>query len=361
MDRKRPDLDTVCGDVCGIQAQVMAAAQIAFWARMHTLSAAVLHAALFERRILIKTSSMRRTLHILPSADFWIYINALKKSRVGALRRIMSKFGITQKDYDELNRAIVEALAAGPLTQRELTKQILPRVNKNVKAWMEKAWSAFKAALAEGLICYGPNRGSEVSFVRVAQWLPEHLLPQHRSLKKREVAETEAQQILYRRYLSAYGPATLQDFSKWSGISMQEARAAWETLKEELMEIDIEDQKGWILRKDYSAVADCHVERESVRLLPSFDPFLLAHAEKNHLVDSRCYKRVYRNAGWISPVVLLNGRVVGIWSHKRRADRVFLECEPFENFSKSIRTKIEEEAGSLARFLAIPFEIKFCK
>jgi hypothetical protein len=80
MDRNRPDLDTVCGDVCGIQAQVMAAAQIAFWARMHTFSAAVLHGALFERRILIKTS---------PFENFSKSIRTKIEQEAGSLARFL--------------------------------------------------------------------------------------------------------------------------------------------------------------------------------------------------------------------------------------------------------------------------------
>lgn len=353
-ERRRSNLVLVCGDVCGIQAQVMGAAQIAFAVRTQALKPASLHAALAEKRTLVKTSCMRQTLHIVPAADFHIYINALKKSRVAAVRRIMSRFGITQNDYEALNRAVVEALRAGPLTQRELTRQIMPRMNKHVRAWMAKVWSSFKAALAEGLICYGPNQGSEVSLVCVDQWLPGN-----RTLKNRTTTETVAQQILLRRYLSAYGPATLRDFSRWSGISMAEVKTTFETITEELMEV--EGAKGWILRKDYPELINCEVEGETVRLLPSFDPFLLGHAKKDHLVDSNFYKRVYRNAGWISPVVLVDGKIAGVWTHKIRGDRTFLECEPFDSFSKAIRVQIEDEAERLAQFLGVGCDLKFHK
>ena len=209
-------------NVCGIQSQVMAAAQMAFWARMHGLTRADIRSALWKSRTLVKTSCMRQTLHLLPAADFSIYINALRRSRVEALRRIMSKFGITQKEFDGMNEAVMEALGAGPMTQGELADQIASKVGKNVRTWMEHVWSVFRPAIVEGLICYGPDRGQEVTFVRVDQWLP----------RQREVSAQEAQQVLLRRYLSAYGPATLQDFSRWTGIPMKEARAVGESLEE---------------------------------------------------------------------------------------------------------------------------------
>jgi len=261
----------------------------------------------------------------------------------------MSKFGITQKEFDGMNEAVMEALSAGPLTQRELTDEIASKVGKNVRAWMEHVWSVFRPAIVEGLICYGPDRGQEVTFVRVDQWLP----------KQREVCAQEAQRVLLRRYLSAYGPATLQDFSRWTGIPMKEARAVWGSLEEELVEVCVEDRKGWILREDYQKLAKSNLGDQILRLLPSFDPYMLGHVDKNHLVDSPYYKRVYRSAGWISPVVLLNGRAIGIWSNSRRGNRLSLEIQPFENFSKSVHRKIQEEAASLGDFLETSWEIKF--
>ena len=224
VDKNLADLTTVCRNVCGIQSQVMAAAQMALWARMHGLTRTDIHSTLWKSRTLVKTSCMRQTLHLLPAADFSIYINALRRSRVEALRRIMSKFGITQKEFDGMNEAVMEALSASPMTQGELTDQIASKVGKNVRTWMEHVWSVvrLRPAIVEGLICYGPDRGQEVTFVRVDQWLP----------RQREVSAQEAQQVLLRRYLSAYGPATLQDFSRWTGIPMKEARAVGESLEE---------------------------------------------------------------------------------------------------------------------------------
>lgn len=357
VERNQSDLTAVCQSVCGIQSQVMAAAQMALWARLHSLTRADIHSALYKSRTLVKTSCMRQTLHLIPAIDFPIYLNALKKSRVEALLKIMSKFGITQTDVGGMNETILEALKAGPKTQRELTAHIRSKVGKRVRAWMERVWSVFRPAIVEGLICYGPDHGRQVTFVRVDQWLP----------KLKEIPEQAAQQVLLRRYLSAYGPATLQDFSKWSGIPMnavracRPARAVWQSLGEELVEVHVEDQRGWVLCKDAQRLSKSHLARPHLRLLPSFDPYVLGHVEKNSLLDPRHYKRVYRHAGWISPIVLLNGRVVGLWAYTRRGKRLFVSIEPLGRFSKMIKEKIEEEVLSLGCFLETSWEINFGK
>jgi len=103
-----------------------------------------------------------------------------------------------------------------------------------------------RQAIVEGLICYASGRDQEVTLVRIDQWLP----------KQRKVSELEAKQILLRRYLRTYGPATLRDFSRWAGISMKDGKIFGESLQEELLEVHVEDTKGadqtgWILREDY--------------------------------------------------------------------------------------------------------------
>lgn len=351
IDQNPSDMIAVCQNICGMQAQVMSAAELQFRARKHNLNRSELHNALWKQRTLVKTSLMRQTLHIIPAEDFSIYIMALKKSRLAGLWHYLAKFDVTQKEIDRMNAMVLDLLADGPVPQREIAEKILPKAGKNIQKYMQLAWGIqmFRHALVEGLICYGPEQNKSATFVRVDQWLP----------KQKKVAEGEAKQNLLRRYLHAYGPATVRDFAKWSGFPSKEATEVWHASNDNLVEISIEEQKAFLLREDFEQLKNSDANFQILRLLPHFDPYLLAHAEKNHLVSLANYKKVYRNAGWISPVILLNGRVIGTWSHKRKGVKLVLEIDPFEKFTKSIKAKIEEEAVSLGRFLELPYEVKF--
>lgn len=328
------------------------AAELQLWARIDGLARRDIHSELWGSRRLVKTSCMRHTLHLIPAAEFFVYINALKPSRIREMRRIMSRYGVTQKDADAVTEAVTEELATGPMSRRELTERILlqSKMGKKARAWFEQSWwGVIRQAMVEGLICYGPERGQTATFVRVDQWLR----------KQKSVPEREAQQTLLRRYLSGYGPATLADFRRWSGILGAELTEIWGSLEKELIEISVEGKKAFLLRKDYDQLAQSSFDAPLLQLLPHFDPYLLGHSEKGHLVSPTQYKRVYRKAGWISPVVLLNGRVVGVWSYTRGGKRLSLKVEPFERFSKTIRARIEEKAASLGDFLETSWEIKF--
>jgi len=339
------DLDTVCRDVCGIQCQVMAAAELALWARNHRLTRRDIQAAIWEVRSLIKTALMRGTLHLISSADFPLYISALRPSRVQETLRIMARYGVTPKEAFAVKDAVVETLGAGPLTRRELTERVLALniVGTKARLWYEQsAWGVARLPIVEGFVCYGPDRAREVTFTRVDQWLP----------KQKEIPEREARKILLRRYLAAYGPATPLDFSHWTGFRMDEVTDIWESLGEELVEASVGDFRGAILRQDCRQLVKHPPGEPILRLLPGFDPYMLSHAKKSYLVDSRWYKRVYRPQWWISPVVLLNGRVVGTWSYTRRGKKPSLTIKLFEKLPRMLRDRIDEEAASVESFLA---------
>jgi hypothetical protein len=331
----------VCRDVCGVQAQLRSAARMAIGARTRGLAPARIEAALWQQRTLVKTLCMRQTLHLLPSAEYPVYMVAVRKSRVAAIVRIMARFNITTRDTDALDRATMTALEEGPLTLRELVARVRPRVSSRVRAWMDRVSNPMRLAIVEGLICYGPDQGQQVTFVRVDQWLP----------RRRQITEEEAQHSLLLKFLRAYGPATLRDFSHWSGVPVNQARDTWAASADQMGPVLIEGREAWALREDTKTLAQSKLTRPVVRLLPAFDPFLLAHAEKDHLVEPPLYKRIFRNLGWISPVVLLNGVAVGTWSHVCRGTSLTIAVQPFAKLSRRICEGIEEEAASLGRFL----------
>jgi hypothetical protein len=337
-------LEEVCRDLCGVQAQVMSSAELACWMRVPGISKDAVHAALWKHRTLVRTSCMRQTLHLLAATDFYIYITALRRSRLAALLRVMSRFDMTAKDLDGLNALVVEALRAGPQSQRDITQAIRPKLKPKVRTCMEYFWSIVRPAVVEGLVCYGPEQSggkrNEAVFILVDHWLR----------KQKRVDEFTAQQTLLRNYLRCYGPATVQDFAFWSGIGMKESREIWNSLLDEMAEVSIEGQNKCILSSDLESLAESKLEEDAVRLLPGFDPYLLAHARKDHMLNDKYYKRVYRNQGWITPAILVNGKIAGVWSCTKKEKKFSLKAELFEKISRRQRTGIHDEAENLGGF-----------
>src|SRR5204862_6297882 len=131
-----------------------------------------------------------------------------------------------------------------------------------------------------------------------------------------------------RRYLRGYGPVTPKDCAKWTGNPMPEVKAAWAAVQDELVEVSIAGSPGWLLRVDLPALQNSSPVSAHVRLLPSFDPWVLGHADKTRLVDAQHYKRIFRSAAWVAPVLLLNGRAARLRSYQRQGRGLVVEIEP---------------------------------
>jgi uncharacterized protein YcaQ len=344
VDDERPAAERlvdVVRDTGGIQAQVMSAAEMAMWTRRRSTTRAEIQAALFERREIVRTSAMRLTLHLIPARDLSLVIAALRPLSMATLQRWQARVGAKPDHVKRLVDSIMEALGDGPRTQQELIACARKTSGKGVRAWLEHAWSAVRPAVIDGLIVYGPPRGAEATFVRVDEWLPKQAAF--------DVADARAE--LLRRFLSAFGPATAHDFAKWSGLKTTDARTALDSLREEVVQVSIEGAPGWVLGADLNALRRSALDEHAVRLLGAFDSFLLAHATKEHLVAPRHYKRVYRPQGWISPVVLRGGTIVGVWFPKTTGRTVTLGVELFGRGEPAVRRLVEREAEGMGRFL----------
>jgi hypothetical protein len=341
-DPMQGDAVSLSRDVCGLQAQILSAAFLQAWAREHAIKRMDIENALWRKRTLIRTSLMRQTLHLIPADQFSVYIGALRSSRVAGALRIMRRFGIDDDEAADLTRIIMEILSSGPQTRGPIRDAIRPQASKRVRAWMDKVWSIMRIPIAEGLICYGSGEGNEVRFVRSDQWI---------AAKPLKIPEEQARAELLRWYLRAYGPATLRDFAHWSGMPAGEVRSLPSLLAVDLEQLKIGNSVSFLLREDLDALHRASGDRNTVRLLPHFDPYLLAHREKDHLLPAPHYKRVYRNQAWISPVVLVDGAIAGVWSYKIQRKELAVTVEAFERISRAVKTRIETESESLAGFL----------
>lgn len=350
LDRSAKDLITICRDVCGVQAQIMSAAQLQLWARNHAITPTAVNDALWKTRSIVKTSLMRQTLHLVPADEFPLYIAAHKSARAKAVLSIMARCKITRDEADDLSALILEELKAGPAPRATITAAVRPKVSKRLRVWMDKVWSIVRLPVIEGLVCYGPGEGNQATFIRTEHWLPAQS-----RVNAAKIDAVHAQKELFRKYLRAYGPATLRDFAHWSLISMAEVKAL-----HPLMDAEVVDYDGLLLlREDMKALQSASPEIDSVHLLPYFDVYLLAHRFKEHFLKPQFYKRVYRNQGWISPVVLINGEIAGVWSYKQSRKAFEIETELFAHVDSRTRKQIEDRAAELADLFQSPLVFSF--
>ena len=216
---------------------------------------------------------------------------------------------------------------------------------------MENSWSLVRLPVAEGLICYGRGEGNAIVFIRTDHWLPK--------LKLERMSATEAQCALLRKYLRAYGPATLHDFAHWAGLPMQEVKPLRALLEPELAEIPGETKEFLLASRGC-----CRSEQQfsGKSLDPPAAEFRFLSAR-----SSRERSPVQREA--LQARLPQPGMDLARGAHRRRGRRCLVsqtskqaaavEIEPFGKLSKTERAGIEREAERLALVLRERLELQF--
>jgi len=341
--------------ICGAQAQVMSAAEMSIGTRVEGMAASHVRHALLKERRLIKTWAMRGTLHLLASDDLPLYISALGHHLKQNVVSWLERQGLDHRASDNISRAILDALEAGPLTRKELAGQVCRVLGENAAKWIEHCWGGVVKCLAlEGRVCFGPSLGNETTYVLVDKWLRDS--PQNSNNPGR-ILQDEASMELIRRYLRVYGPADMRDYCVWSGLRAGEARRPWQALRNELVRVNVDGRNLWLLSEDTDTLKAMKTESNVVCLLPNFDSYLLAHKDKDHIVHSDYYKQIYRSAGWITPVVLENGEAIGTWSFRRKRNLLQVELTSFKPLAPSVLNMAKAEAKDLGRFLNTECEV----
>jgi hypothetical protein len=338
----KKDLARVVGDIGGVQAQVMSAAELQVAVRADCRVADV-RAALWEDRTLVKTWLMRGTLHLLPAEDLPLFTAAMRAHWMRTRDAWLKYVEMSQSEFSALIDNIGQALDGQALTREELIARVGKGRSERVQEVLKSGWGGIlKPVARSGLLCFGPSRGQSVTFVRPRQWLGTW----------RDVDPEAALIEVARRYLRAYGPATKQDFARWWGTWSGVGNAGWAGLAQERVTVSIEGQRADLLTADLERISADPPE-PSVRLLPNFDPYLMGHANRDHLFASEYRSRVSRTAGWISAVVLVDGRVVATWTHAVAKRALTVTVDPFRKLSPSTLKGVRASADLLAAALSL--------
>jgi uncharacterized protein YcaQ len=344
----------VTADVCGLHAQVMSSAELTLWARVDGLPADAVRRALWEDRTLVKTWAMRGTLHLLPAAEYPLWQAARSTTRGWEAASWLKAFGVTQQELRRLVDAVATALDGRLLTREELAAEVAtltgsPELGDKVRG----SWGAMlKPAAALGRLCFAPSQGQQVRFTRPDTWLGGW----------REHDPDQALLEVIRRHLAASGPVTREDVARWWGVpSPAQVQKRIERLGDEVTVVDVDGTRAYLLAADLAGLGGAAASR-SVRLLPAFDQYVVtATRQADHLLPGPFKDRIYRPQGWLSPVLLVGGRMDGTWRQEATGGRLRVTIEPFTRLPAWARRGAEAEAERLAAWTGARLELAWAE
>ena len=327
----------------GIQAQVMSAAELALCTRVEGLSPLDVQAALWQDRTMVKTWAMRGTLHVLSASELPLYVAARNWQHTTSWSNYFAAFGLTTAAQQEaFLSAIPHMLEQGPLTRQQLADAVAKYTGMaHARDFiLSESWgSPLKPAAYRGELCFGPGQGKTATFMNPRVWIGEGQL----------IEPQLALQELARRYLRAYGPATADDFRFWWGCGKTLAKSLFHSLAEELVEVDVEGWRAYVLRATLPFMQSIEPV-EQIHLLPLFDAYTIGAAPRGgEPLLAAAYKRqVFNQQGWTFVVILVNGSIQGVWNYTIRRSHIVVKVNLFCSSTTAIRKAIAAEAQRLS-------------
>ena len=365
--RTTPDrLVDVVREMVGVHAQVASSAELQLASRIDGLRPADVRDALANRRSLVKAWSMRGTLHLLTPDDLARVVMASGTRERWREAPWQKAFEITFEQVEAIIAAAGETLSAEPMLRAELADAIAAHLSDPVVATkLRSGWGTFLGPVAQrGLLCFGPPAVRNVTFVRPSAWLGQPISPQEQAaatpVQRGDIAPAplEALADLVRRFLTAFPGSGRDATARWWGSVraglINEARAL---LGDQIVDIDVAGSRQWILPEDVEPLV-ATPPFEGVRLLPGFDPWINELPRRtDEVMTSIHHDRIYRVAGWVTPVVIVDGRVAGTWE-LTTGKRGGIEVQRLEPWRASATTELKAEVDRVAALLDRPLPIE---
>ena len=321
-----------------VQAQDYAQALWAIGLRLRSATVVDIEQAIAEGKIL-RTWPMRGTIHFVPPEDVRWMLELCASRMLARDDRRLEQLGLDREILERCKDLFYNALKGGRRLSRPETMQLLEYAGISTEG--QRGYHILWYLAQSGLICIGPMRGKQQTFVLLDEWAPD----------SRELSREESLAELTRRYLSSHGPATVHDFARWAGLTVTEARSGIEAATPESVSEKIDGNEYWTT-EDTPGYAE--INDSSVHLLPGFDEYVIGYKDRGAvLAEEHAHKIVPGKNGVFLPIIVVGGRVVGTWKRKLKKKSIDVTLSPFTQ-PGDLEEKIIEAAESYSDFIGLP-------
>jgi hypothetical protein len=294
----------------------------------------------FERAELVRAWPMRGTLHIIPAEDLqWMLDLTGSRAFAGGDRR-RADLGLTPRDADTAVDALAQALRAMPVLTRS---EALARISDaGVDVSGQRGYHLLLYAAQRGFTCIGPQRGTDQTFVAVADWAPNQVkMPRDQALAE----------LLF-RYVRSHGPVSLRDFAGWSGLTLAEAKRAAAGNDGRLAPLSFAVEELWATAELAERLRHGEGFGHEPVALPGFDEFILGYKDRSVQVPEGAMDAIVPGGnGVFRATVVVDGLVVATWKRTLTSKRVTVEVEPLAPMTKAVHTKVDASFARYAAFL----------
>jgi hypothetical protein len=318
--------------LAGLQAQYPPSPYLSLHARLEGLEPRRVTAAL-ERRLLVKALLMRGTLHLVTPRDYRAFATA-RRALGGNYWPPAYERMISQQAIADLAETTLAALRSRPLRYEEVRELLEPYATGSVTPlflWRRIQGHADVVHVPPSGAWGYHGEGVYAAADAVVGGAPP--------------PDEEAAEHLVRRYLAAFGPATVQDVAQWAGL--QRIGPLTDTIRR----LDLRtfaDEDGRTLYDLPRAQRPDPETPAPPRLVPRYDNLVLSHADRTRILGDVPVGRIVTKNALVHATILVDGFVAGTW----RLQEGRVELEPFTSLSRADRSELAAEAARVEEFVA---------
>ena len=316
-----------------VQAQDYPGALWAVGLRMQHATAMNVEQAMADGAI-IRTHPMRDTWHFVAADDIHWLLTLMAPGRIARNAPWYRRLELDDATIAASYAVFAKTLHGGKsATRRELAAAL---EQSGISTKDLRLTFLLARAEVEGIICSGPRRGKQFTYR-----LLDELVPVYMTLER-----DEALAELARRYFISHGPATVQDFVWWSGLKVSDARAGLEMVKSDLTHEVIDGQTYWLS----PSAPPAQNPAETAYLLPGYDEYTVSYKDRSAIFDGPRTSQLNRETTILNPTIVIDGRVVGLWTRAIQKDTVIITPKLFTPLIQSEMRAISAPAERYAAF-----------
>jgi hypothetical protein len=285
----------------------------------------------FNKGEILRTHVLRPTWHLVSPENIRWMLKLSARRIIQSMKSRDRELGLTDEIYAKCYRIMENALDKEDNVTRDGLMNVLHNAGIVNSSQM---YHVMAGAEANGIICSGVLCDNKPTYA-----LLEKRVPAAKPLTKEESLAKLAQ-----IYFTGHGPATLQDFVWWSGLPVGEARQGLESVQSEFVTETIDGQKYWMPDIDFMTTAG-----SALFLLPAFDEYIVGYKDRTAVITSENHKKAISSNGIFRPVVIKNGRVIGLWK-KAISRKKNITVTPFEPIDPATQQQIDIAAERFQMF-----------
>lgn len=325
-----------------IQAQDYPMSKWAVGTRLQNPTLQAVDAAL-QRGEILRTHVMRPTWHMVAAEDIRWMLNLTAHRLKSACNSYAKGRGldITPKLYEQNKDLIIKILEGNKsLTRQEIEAALIRIGTIQADSEADKLYVRYSIELAEveGVVCSGVDKGNKPTYALLDERVPP----------VRELHKEEALARLAERYFKSHSPASLNDFTWWSGLPITEARQAIGLIERELITDRFADQKLYVHESFKETAAP---QENAMHLLPSFDEYLISYKDRTAVLQPEHHPKAFNNYGTFYPVILHKGKIVGNWSKATKKGALTVETSFFDPKTRISQKLLEKATKRYLSFL----------